>query len=100
MSYRMKLKAGLLSATIFSSVALATPALADDAADASFDGGDIIVSATRRNTTLIETPINISAIGTDELSHERITDMREDRKSVGEGKSVTERGKLGGGSNK
>lgn len=82
MAYRTQLKACLLSATVFSSVALATPALAADAADAAeaadaYDGGAIIVSATRRNTTLIETPINISAIGSDELSHERIDDMRD-----------------------
>ncbi|MCJ2179695.1 TonB-dependent receptor [Novosphingobium album (ex Hu et al. 2023)] len=82
MTYRATLRAGLLSATFFSSVALAMPALAADAADAvdadaGYDDGAIIVSATRRNTTLIETPINISAIGSDELSHERLDDMRD-----------------------
>ncbi|WP_331454155.1 TonB-dependent receptor [Novosphingobium malaysiense] len=73
----MNRKAGLLSATIFTSVALATPALADDAAEAGYEGQTIVVSATRRDTTLIETPINISAIGADELEHEQIDDMRD-----------------------
>lgn len=82
MTYRAALRAGLLSATVFSGIALATPVMAADAADAAdadagFDGGAIIVSATRRNTTLIETPINIAAIGSDELSHEHIDDMRD-----------------------
>ncbi|KHK89930.1 TonB-dependent receptor [Novosphingobium malaysiense] len=77
MSYRVNRKAGLLSATIFTSVALATPALADDAAEAGYEGQTIVVSATRRDTTLIETPINISAIGADELEHEQIDDMRD-----------------------
>jgi len=77
MSHRTKLRAGLLSATIFTSTALATPAFAQESPDASFGNGEIIVSATRRDTTLLETPINISAIGADQLEREQIQDMRD-----------------------
>lgn len=77
MAFRGNLRAGLLCATVFTSVAAATPAMADDAAAEGYDGSTIVVSATRRNTTLIETPINISAIGSEELKNERIDDMRD-----------------------
>lgn len=75
MTYRAKLKVTLLSATIITSTAIATPALAQTAAD---DGSDtIIVTGTRRSTTLMETPINIAAISAEELSRQRIDDVRD-----------------------
>lgn len=90
MTYRAKMRAALLSATVFTSASLASPALADDtpaaaaaapAADAAapeaYSGDTIIVSGTRRNTTIIETPINISAIGTEEIERQRIDDVRD-----------------------
>lgn len=82
MTYCAKLRIGLLSATMFSGAMLATPAFAQDAAEeaASDDAGDvttIIVTGTRRSTTLMETPINISALGAEELERERIDDIRD-----------------------
>ncbi|MCT2399550.1 TonB-dependent receptor [Novosphingobium mangrovi (ex Huang et al. 2023)] len=78
MTYQKKMRAGLLCATIFTNVALAMPALAQAGPDDGYgDGGAIIVSATRRDTTLIETPINISAIGSEQLANEHIDDMRD-----------------------
>jgi outer membrane receptor protein involved in Fe transport len=81
MSYRAKLKIGLLSATVFTSMPLALPALAQDAsapaAAAVDDDNTIIVTGTRRSTTLMDTPINISAIGADQLARQRIDDVRD-----------------------
>ncbi|WP_242124855.1 TonB-dependent receptor [Sphingobium sp. Sx8-8] len=76
MTYRAKLRAGLLSATIFTSTALALPAMAQDAAVAD-DGNAIIVTGTRRATTIMDTPINISAISADEIARQRIDDVRD-----------------------
>lgn len=79
MSYRAKLKLGLLSATIFTSTALSLPALAQEpqAAAADQDSDAIIVTGTRRSTTIMSTPINISAIGSEELARQRIQDVRD-----------------------
>jgi outer membrane receptor protein involved in Fe transport len=86
MSYRSKLRLELLAATMFTTVAFAAPALADEAADApeaaspdasADEGESIIVTATRRDTTLMNTPINISALGSDELERQRIDDLRD-----------------------
>ncbi len=77
MSLRVQFKAGLLCATGFTCVALASPAFADDAADTTAtDANTIVVSATRRDTTIMETPINISAIGGQDLQDQHIDDMR------------------------
>ncbi|WP_417620590.1 TonB-dependent receptor [Parasphingorhabdus sp.] len=77
-----KLKIGLLSATMLTSTMLVTPAIAQDAgenmaADDSDSGDVIVVTATRRETTLLETPVNISVIGTEELERNRIDDVRD-----------------------
>lgn len=78
MSYRAKLKIGLLSATMFTSTAIALPAMAQETLAATAGADDtIIVTGTRRNTTLMDTPINISAIGADELARQRIDDVRD-----------------------
>lgn len=95
MSYRAKLKLGLLSATIMSSAAMATPAMAQvAAAEAEADSDVIVVTGTRRSTTLMETPINISAIGAAELAAERLDDVR-DLGAFTPGITVTDTGPRG-----
>ena len=83
------LRAGLLCATALVSMA-GTPALAQETpgpaeaatgaprvADAANAGGnEIIVTGSRRRTTLQDAPINISAVSAETLSKERITDVR------------------------
>lgn len=75
MTYRAKIRAGLLSATIITSATLAMPAIADEAE--TVEGDAIVVTGTRRATTIMDTPINISAIGAEELSRQRIDDVRD-----------------------
>lgn len=64
----------LLCATILMG-ASATPAFAQDTARAG-EPNDIVVTATRRSTTLQDAPINISAISADQLSKQRIDDVK------------------------
>lgn len=83
MSRRAQLKMGLLSATIFTTTALAMPAMAQEAqepqeATAVEPGSDvIIVTGTRRNTTIMNTPINIAAVSAEEIARQRISDVRD-----------------------
>lgn len=81
-----KLRLGLLSATMFTGVAFATQASAQEVADAGTDaeasaaatyGDAIIVTGTRRSTTIMDTPINISAVSAEELEQQRIDDVRD-----------------------
>lgn len=68
----------LLSATALMGAA-ATPAFAQEepaAAEAAEEGGEIVVTATRRQTTLQDAPINISALSAEELSKQRIDDVK------------------------
>jgi outer membrane receptor protein involved in Fe transport len=79
MTYCAKLRLGLLSATILTSAVLAVPAHAQEEPAAVYDDGEnaIIVTATRRSTTLMDTPINISALSGEELEGQRIDDLRD-----------------------
>ncbi|GGD67182.1 TonB-dependent receptor [Croceicoccus mobilis] len=72
---------GLLSATMLAGCTLATQAQAQDAATTDTEAqsldGTIVVTGTRRSTTIQDTPINISAIGAEELASQRIEDVRD-----------------------
>ena len=96
MSYRAKLlKLGLMSATIISGAAAAMPAIAQEPqAAAEAESDVIVVTGTRRSTTLMETPINISAIGAAELTSERLDDVR-DLGAFTPGITVTDTGPRG-----
>ena len=76
MKNSVKIKLGLLSATAFTGVVVAAPATAQDAVIES-TGDAIMVTATRRSTTIMDTPINISAVAGEELERQRITDVRD-----------------------
>ena len=83
MNYCAKLRLGLLSATMLTGGAFATQAAAQDAMDAPTetamieDENAIIVTGTRRSTTIQDTPINISAIGAEEIAAQRMQDVRD-----------------------
>ncbi|WP_156256656.1 TonB-dependent receptor [Sandarakinorhabdus oryzae] len=75
------IRAGLLSASVLTGVALiAAPALAAEAdagaADAADGANEILVTATRRSSALADVPINIAVVGADTLASQRINDIR------------------------
>ncbi len=77
-----RLKLGLLSATMLTSTMAATPVFAQEMSEnlaADDAGGDsvIVVTATRRATTLMETPVNISVVSSEDLERNRIDDVRD-----------------------
>ncbi|WP_211196155.1 TonB-dependent receptor [Alteraurantiacibacter aquimixticola] len=73
-----KLKLRLLSATIISSTMLAMPAMAQsEESEEGASGNTILVTATRRATTIMDTPINITAVSAEELQRQRIDDIRD-----------------------
>ncbi|MFA5970342.1 MAG: TonB-dependent receptor [Sphingomonas sp.] len=82
MTAKFKMKAALLSASAMAGAVVATPALAQAqaqtaAADVSDEGSDvIIVTATRRSASLADVPINITAVGNEQLETQRISDIR------------------------
>jgi iron complex outermembrane receptor protein len=84
MTYCAKLRLGLLSATMLTGAALATQASAQETASVDAEssaatsyGDAIIVTGTRRSTTIMDTPINISAMSADTLDEMRIDDVRD-----------------------
>jgi len=77
-----RFKLGLLSATMLTSTLVATPVLAqemteDIAAEEAGADNMIIVTATRRATTIMETPVNISVVSAEDLERNRIDDVRD-----------------------
>ena len=68
MRHRKPLRVALLSATYFTGGMFAGPVMAQEGS-AEDQAGDqvIIVTGTRRATTLMDTPINITALGAEEL---------------------------------
>lgn len=83
MKCRAKLRIALLSATMFTAVTVNAAASAQTAEDKSTGSDvagtsdDIIVTGTRRATTILDAPVNISAIGSEELERQRIDDVRD-----------------------
>ncbi len=108
MHVRVQAKAALLSASMLtaamvgtapvSAQALTAPGSAQAlAAEDSGDGGDaIIVTATRRSISLADVPINISAIGAEQLQDQRLNDIR-DLGAFTPGITVTDTGPRGAG---
>jgi len=77
-------RAGLLGATAFASV-VGTPALAQEASapgqevssdSATTTPNEIVVTGSRRRTTLQDAPINISAISGQQIENLRLDDIR------------------------
>jgi iron complex outermembrane receptor protein len=79
MNYCANFRLGLLSATVLTGAVLAAPAQAQDEPAAVYDEDDkiIVVTGTRRSTTLMDTPINLTAIGAETLEDQRIDDVRD-----------------------
>lgn len=72
-SFRKK----MLGATMLMGVGI-SPAFAQDApADGEGEGNEIVVTATRRATSIQDVPINISAVGAEQLARQRIDDVRD-----------------------
>ncbi|MFN2099409.1 TonB-dependent receptor [Altererythrobacter sp. MF3-039] len=67
-------KAALLGGTIFTS-ALAAPAMAQDGASAAQDENTIIVTATRRAESVQDIPLNIAAVGTEQIEEQGLTEL-------------------------
>ena len=82
----------LFCATILTGLAQA-PASAQAAADdnATGNANEIVVTATRRSTTLQDVPINISAVGQEQLARQRIDDVQ-DLAAFTPGMTVTDTG--------
>ena len=70
------------------------PAFAQSAGEETPDTGnanEIVVTATRRSTTLQDVPINISAVGAEQISRNRIDDVQ-DLAAFTPGMTVTDTG--------
>lgn len=67
----------LLGATMLMGVGATSAFAQEAAAEAEQDAGEIVVTATRRATSLQDVPINISAVGAEQLERQRIDDVRD-----------------------
>ena len=66
----------LLGATILMGVST-TPAFAQGVSQDDGSANEIVVTGTRREVTIQDVPINITAIGSEQLSRQRIDDVRD-----------------------
>lgn len=91
-------RTALLSATVLMGFGT-VPAFAQDEAQESDSGQSadtIVVTATRRATSLQDVPINISAIGAEQLEGQRLNDIR-DLGAFTPGVTITDTGPRGAG---
>jgi iron complex outermembrane receptor protein len=96
-----KLKRNLVSATFLSGFCLAMPAFAAEPANTPEPADtvmmeELIVTATRRATTLQDAPINITAVSSETLETQRLDDFRDLARYV-PGITVTDAGPRGSG---
>ena len=73
-SFALAASTALASATLWMTPAFAQDAAAPQAAQPEY-GGDIIVTATRRETTLQSTPIAVTAFGQAQLDRQQVKDV-------------------------
>jgi iron complex outermembrane receptor protein len=79
MTSNIRIRSALFSASMLTGAFAVSPAAtaADAAAAYADDGVDaIVVTATRRSTSLADVPINISAIGAEQLKTQQVHDIR------------------------
>ncbi|OYX67297.1 MAG: TonB-dependent receptor [Sphingomonadales bacterium 32-64-17] len=72
---RIKLKL-MMATAITGTAAFATPAVAQEVTTTTTNDA-IVVTATRRATTLMDTPINITALSSEELERQQVEDIRD-----------------------
>ena len=81
MTGAVRAKSASLGASMLTTMVLATGAAGAQALVAAADAADgedsIVVTATRRSTALADVPINISALGAEQLQEQRLNDVRE-----------------------
>ncbi|RVT40728.1 TonB-dependent receptor [Sphingobium algorifonticola] len=102
MTHRSFTRLALLSATALAGISAAgfagTAAMAQDLPAAEADAGDvIIVTGTRRSLSLQDAPINIAALGAEQLNDQRLNDVR-DLGAFTPGITITDTGPRGAGS--
>ncbi len=71
----IQLRTALFSGVALASVAMAAPAFAQAPATGADDGGDIVVTARRREESLIDVPISMSAISGTQLERTGAIDI-------------------------
>ena len=75
-AWRRTRLAALVGAASLTAVLVADPAFAQDAEQASDDGGEIIVTARKREETLQSVPVIATVLGGEQLERLRVTDLK------------------------